>query len=260
MIGREVYAERSRSKSIRTAKLSITLGFFYALNSLDKKCYLNKSKYYQSTKFDSYNRKIAIVMTIPQKISKTQINQIKNKPNESGLVFDKYGKSQNINDYSDREISEMALGIYKYSKNILVDGDYFVDLNKVINTKCQLEEVTYYKKPTLEDFKTNAHNSIGNIRTFYIKDYFLITEDEIFGLKEHRITKYLFKIGFLKNGRNKFRGLYSISNDYKTLILEKYPKDLFHPIKKYINGLFFLDEYYISNFVVESKINIHKGK
>lgn len=193
-------------------------------------------------------------------IQKSRINRVRNFPSESGLPFEKYGKSENINDYTEREISEMILGIYKDSKNLWVDGDYFVNLTKVTATKCVLETVTYFKKPTLDDYKTNYHNRIDNIRTFYVKDYFLITEEEIGGLKEHRITRYLHKIGFLNQGRNDFRGLYSIANDYGTLLFGKYPKDLFHPIKRYINGLFFNDDYKISDFIIESEIEIHTGK
>ena len=193
-------------------------------------------------------------------IQKSRINRVRNYPSESGLPFEKYGKSENIKDYTEREIMEMIFGIYKDSKNLLVDGDYFVDLTKVTATKCVLETVTYFKKPTLDDYKTNYHNRIDNIRTFYIKDYFLITDEEIGGLKEHRITRYLHKIGFLNQGRNDFRGLYSIANDYRTLLFGKYPKDLFHPIKRYINGLFFNDDYKISDFIFESEIEIHTGK
>ena len=192
-------------------------------------------------------------------IPKSRINRIKNFPSDSGLAFQKFGKSKNIKDYTEREISEKILGIYKDTKNLLVDGDYFVDLTKVTATKCVLETVSYYKKPTLEDYKTNFHNSIANIRTFYIKNYFLITAEEIGGTKEHKITIYLNKIGFLNQGRNQYRGLFSIANDYGTLLFGKYPKDLFHPIKRYINGLFFNDDYKISDFVFESDIEIHTG-
>jgi len=192
-------------------------------------------------------------------IQKSRINKTRNFPSENGLAFEKYGKSKDFSDYTEREISEMILGIYKDSKNLLVDGDYFVDLNKVNATKCVLETVSYYKKPTLEDYKTNSHNSIANIRTFYVKNYFLITDEEINGIKEHKITRYLHKIGFLNQGRNQFRGLYSIANDYGTLLFGKYPKDLFHPIKRYINGLFFNDDYKISEFIFDSEIEIHTG-
>lgn len=190
--------------------------------------------------------------------SKSRINKIRKFPADSCLAFEKYGKSEDIMDYTEREISEMMLGIYKYTRTLLVD-DCFLDLTKVTKTKCVLERVTYYKKPNLEDYKTNSHNSINNIRTFYVKDYFLITDEKFFGTREHKITRYLHKIGFLRQGRNEFRGLYGIANEYKTLMLGEYPKDLFHPIKRYINGLFFNDDYRISEFVLDSEIKIHNG-
>jgi hypothetical protein len=190
-------------------------------------------------------------------IPKSRINKIRNSQTESGLAFKKLGRSKNIIDYTEREITEMIFGIYKDTKNLLVDGDRFLDLTKVTSTKCVLENVTYYKNPTLDDYKTNYHNRINNIRTFYVKNYFLITEEEINGTKVHEITRYLYKIGFLNQGRNKFRGLYSIANNYKTLLFGKYPKDLFHPIKRYVNGLFFNNDYKVSEFTVESEIKIH---
>ena len=119
--------------------------------------------------------------------------------------------------------------------------------------------MTYFKNPSLEDYKHNRHNKIENIRTFYIKDYYLISEKEIYGSKRHDITKLLRKLGALRSGKNNFRSLYGIRNDFKTKQNFKqgeFPKDLYDPIKVFINGLFFQDDYKISNFKVESSINI----
>lgn len=189
-------------------------------------------------------------------IEKSRINKIYKNPKSSGLAFKTYGKSQNINDYSEEEISEMILGIYKTHKFLLVDGDYFVNLEDVLKTECILQDVSYIKKPTLETFKDNSCNVISNIRTFYIKDYFLITKNTNGEITKHKITKYFHKIGFLNSGRGKYRGLYSIANNYKAILNGKFPKDLFHPIKKYINGLFFNDDYKITDFEVISQIKI----
>lgn len=193
-------------------------------------------------------------------VKKTQINQVRNHPDKSGLRFVDYGKSPDIEDYSEREIAEMLLGVYKDTRNLLVDGDYFIDLSKVIASKCILETVSYIKNPTKDDYKTNYHNRIDNIRTFYVKDYFLITDEEVFGMKEHKISRYLYRVGALNAGRNNFVGLYSISNDYKSLLFGSYPKDLYHPIKRYINGLFYNDDYRISSFIFVSNLDIHKGE
>lgn len=201
-------------------------------------------------------------MEIKKKLSQSIINKIRNSPTTCGLAFEYYGKSSNIKDYSDKEITEMKYGIYKDTKMLLVDGDYFIDLMNVVESICTLKTVTYYKNPTLEDYKTNAHNTIDNIRTFYVKDYFLITKDPVNGIAKHRITRFLHKLGVIKNGRTQFRGLFSISNDHKTLQAFNHvdvPKDLFLPIKFYINGLFFNDDYYISNFQVQTEIKIEKG-
>lgn len=192
-----------------------------------------------------------------KRVEKFKINKVYRYPEKSGLSYKNLGKSENINDYSESEINEMILGIYRAKKHLLVDGDYFVNLEDVIKTECTLRDVTYYKKPTIETFKDNSCNIISNIRTFYVKDYFLVTNDPIIGITKHKITRFLFKIGVLKSGRGKYSGLYRISNDHKAIILNvNAPKDLYHPIKKYINDLFFNDDYKISEFELTSPIKI----
>lgn len=196
-----------------------------------------------------------------KKIDKSYLNKVRNAPNKSGLVFDQYGKSPNINDYTDREITEMVYGLYIDKKMLLVDGDYFIDLDDVVEVICELDQASYFKKPTREDYKTNRHNVISNIRTFYIRSYWLVTKEEVHGEKKHKITRLLFKIGAIRQGRNKLNKLYSVSNDYSVFQKFKqglYPKDLYHPIKIFINELFYQDEYKISNFKVESKIELLK--
>ncbi len=190
-------------------------------------------------------------------VPKSYITKVRNFPDDSGLAYEKYGKSNNIRNYTDLEILEMINGIYRDSKTLLADGNYFLELSAVVASKCILEKVTYLKKPTEEDYRTNNHNHISNIRTFYISDYFLITNSTVNRNTQHRITDYLYRIGFLNKGRKDFAGLYSISNCYKTIHNGKYPKDLFHPIKRYVNGLFFKDDYRISDFTVESNLIIH---
>lgn len=189
--------------------------------------------------------------------SKTEI--IKTRKNPSGLKYVQFGKSENIYDYNDQEISEMLFGVYRHKGMLMVDGDYFINVNSVTQAICELADLTFIKKPNQKDLKTNNHSFIQNIRTFYVKNYYLLTNEEFGGLKKHKISLYLLKIGFLHHGRNNFKGLYSISNDYKTVQSfneKKYPKDLFHPIKYYINGLFFVNQYKIDNFIVESKLKI----
>lgn len=191
-----------------------------------------------------------------KKIEKSRIEKVYKNPDNTSLAYKSYGKYGNISDYSEREINEMILGIYRDKKYLLADGDYFVNLENVIKSECILQDVSYYKKPTLKTFKDNSCNLISNIRTFYVKDYYLITKEQYGGITKHKITKYLYKIGFLNSGRGKYSGLFSISNDYKTMQGGKFPKDLFHPIKRYINGLFFNDDYKVSDFEVITSLKI----
>lgn len=193
--------------------------------------------------------------TIPQ----STINKIRRNPKESRLAYLEYGKFSDINKYSDREITELIYGIYKFQTILLTDGDYFLNLNDVIKSVCKLENVTYIQKPTKEDFKTNAHNSFRNIRTFYVSNYYLITEKEVCGTTEHKITAFLHKTGAINKGRNQFSNLFSCRNHYQTLQDFKnglFLKDLYHPIKRYINGLFFNDDYRIGEFEVKSSFSI----
>ncbi|SPZ94893.1 Uncharacterised protein [Sphingobacterium multivorum] len=50
-----------------------------------------------------------------------ELNRIRKNWSESDLAFEKLGRSSNISDYSDREINEMLLGVYKDSKHLMVD-------------------------------------------------------------------------------------------------------------------------------------------
>lgn len=188
---------------------------------------------------------------------KVLINKTKRNPSE--LKYVEFGNSKNIYDYNDEQISEMLFGIYKDKGMLLVDGNYFINVNSVNQAICELEDLTFEKKPSLDDLKTNNHSFIKNIRTFYVKNYYLITDEEFQGNRKHKISFYLLRIGFLRHGRNNYKGLFSISNCYKTVQSfngKKYPKDLFHPIKFYFNGLFFNNDYKITDFIIESKVKI----
>jgi hypothetical protein len=140
------------------------------------------------------------------------------------------------------------------------DGDYAINLNNVKSAYCTLEEVTYIKKPTQDDYKTGRHNIISNIKTFYIRNYFLVTEKpEGWDCTEHDVTKYLLRAKAIRKGSNNFRELYGIAN--VSISLQKFdkglfPKDLFYPIKQFINIEFFNDDYKIKDFYVKSSINI----
>lgn len=140
------------------------------------------------------------------------------------------------------------------------DGDYSINLNNVKSAYCTLENVTYIKKPTQDDYKNGRHNIISNIRTFYIRNYFLVTDKpEGWDTTEHDITKYLWRAGAFRKGSGNFKELYSIANVY--ISLQKFergafPKDLFYPIKQFINAAFFEDDYKINDFYVNGRIDI----
>lgn len=195
------------------------------------------------------------------KLIDSEIYQIRNAGKDSGLAHKLYGRYENIKDYSREEIKEMMNGIYRDTFTLKVDDEYFINLNDVTEAVCLIESAEYKNKPEPGELIDKSYNSINNIKSFYIKDYFLITDKEYEGTQMHAISKFLCKMGSIKLGKDEFAGLYKNENTYKhfqKFIHGSFPKDLFHPIKVSINELFFLDSYRISNFKVIGKIQIEK--
>ncbi|WP_312792967.1 hypothetical protein [Sphingobacterium sp.] len=181
-----------------------------------------------------------------------ELNRIRKHWNESGLAFEKFGKSSNVLDYSDREINEMLLGIYKDSKHLMVDAGYFINVSTIQKASCVLLGVSYSRR-----IKPDPHSTLKlqDIRNFYVEDYFVETSEKFSNTHKHKITGYLKKIGGISLGKGQYSHLYSIPNDFKKFFKNN-PADLFYPIQRYINGLFFDDDYQISNFEVVSKLTI----
>lgn len=182
------------------------------------------------------------------------IKSVYKNPENWGLRYKEYGKSENIKDYSEEEVSEMLKGVYSKSGYLLVDGDYFINVKDVIQAGCTWETVT-------SDVKLDLSQPIpiNKIRTFYVKDYYLITRNDVNGTNKHFINSYLSKIKVIHSGRGRFRGLYSISRGHESVQSFGHgyvPKDLFHPIKFYFNGVFFDDQYRIDDFVVNSELQV----
>lgn len=195
------------------------------------------------------------------KIQKNLIQKVRHNPARSGLLHSIYGKSPNIDEYSDNEIADMLQGAYTHSNSLLVDGDYILDLNSVHKAICVLEQITCFVKPTEREYRKSSQIKISNIRTFYISDYFLVSMREMHGETKHKITKYLWKVGAINKGKNNYKDLFSVRNHYKTLQdfnAGLYPKDLYHPIKMFINHKFFHDDYWIRDFDVESPLKVIK--
>lgn len=168
------------------------------------------------------------------------------------------GKEHDPEMLTDQEITEMSYGFFRDKKAILT-GDYFLDMNKVVGAYCTLHDVSYLKNPTRSDYETQNHKTIGNIRTFFFKDYFLVTDEPIYNQTSHRITKNLLSAGAILQANASHRSFNRIFNKNKTL--QKFqrghaPTDLFAPIKLYINDFFFADSYWISDFFLNTSIEI----
>lgn len=140
--------------------------------------------------------------------------------------------------------------------SLRVDSGAVIDLNNAVKAICYLADVSYIKNPDKSDLKTNAHNNIKNIRTFYVKSYYLVMNDG----EMHNITDLLYRTSnMMTQGHGEHTGLYSIKNAYRRLQSFKgvyQPKDLYHAIKIYVNAAYAQDDYFIDNFKVESNIKI----
>ena len=182
------------------------------------------------------------------------IRSVYEHPEKWLLKYKEYGKSDNIKDYSREEVTEMLYGAYPHKGYLLVDGDYFINVKDVIQAGCTLKDVTVDRKSDL------FHSTpINRIRTLYVENYYLITNDCVNGVNKHSINSYLSKVKAIHHGRGRFHRLYSISNTYKSDLSFSngdVPKDLFHPIKIYFNGVFFDDQYRVDNFSVDTDLKI----
>ncbi len=145
----------------------------------------------------------------------------------------------------------MFHGAYANFAKLKVDEKYFIDIKSAFKIICELEKV----------FLIDKHYSISieNIRTFYIKDYYLITRDKFNGNTKHKILDFLVSCGHINKGRLKNKDLYSTQNSYKSYQYYngiKTSKDLFHPIKLGINDTFLSNQFAIDNFELQSNIII----
>lgn len=191
-----------------------------------------------------------------KKHTSNKINSLRTNAAKLGWRFKEYGKSNSINDYSNSEILEMERGIYSSSKMLLVDGDYFINMNDVTEIICQVEDVSLSKKIKVTEINGKAQHAIRSIRSFYVKNYILKTISTYEGKIEHGISRFLVNAGAIIRGRGKFTHLYCVVNqtqEIQSFEQGMFPKDLFFPIKFDINRPFFGNQYRLSNFRVESK-------
>ena len=181
------------------------------------------------------------------------ITKVYNHPENYGLRYKEYGHSENIKDYSTREISQMLKGVYLHKNHLLVDGDYFIDVNDVIQAGCTLKSVTSYLRLDL-----SKPIPAKSVRTFYMENYYLITRNKINGTNKHSINSFLIKMKALRPGHGNFRGLYALTNYYKfrPFKQEPFPKNLSYPISLFFKDLFFKNQDKKTDFIVDSQLTI----
>lgn len=144
-------------------------------------------------------------------------------------------------------------------KKFLVDGDYFIDLDKVTKAVCKLNYVTTINKPSVLKYVESC--DIDDINFFYIGEYYLVTKEKIHNNTEHLITNYLRrKKSFCKKTRT--HDSYKISNMNSGLLKlnsGKYPNELYFPIQHFVSGLYtneldFIDFEVISDFKIFGRV------
>jgi len=158
-----------------------------------------------------------------------------------------------INQISKEDLNT-NISLYTKQESLLVDGNYFINVKDVIQTGCTLETIDSTKKidPTQPIIVTD-------IKTYFFKDYYVITKDSTNRTIKHTINSYLTKKKVLHLNKTRFSGLYGLKNNDTQFINFTngiFPKILFHPIKFYFNRIFFYDQYYISDFIVDTNLRI----
>lgn len=205
---------------------------------------------------------LTIVKIQSMSIFKPQNQRVIDRYRAGRIRFDRSyypnGKEHDPEMLTDQEIAEMSYGFFR-DKKAMLTGDYFLDMNKVVGAYCTLQDVSYIKPPTQSDYETHSHKIIDNIRTFFFKDYFLLTDELINGEISHRITNNLLSAGAIHKGNASHRGLNRVFNKNKSFQKYKagyFPTDLFDPIKLYVNEFFFEDSYWINDFYLKTGIEI----
>lgn len=115
---------------------------------------------------------------------------------------------------------------FKKGNMLLTDDDIFIDLDKVKKSVCILGDFDYHDKTIVKTYKKNTYNTILNIKTLYVKKYFLLLDDSS-NISNQEITGILNKCKILKRGRGKFKDFFKI--DYSTIDLDNgkiYLRDL----------------------------------
>lgn len=214
-------------------------------------------KYYKE-----FVHSLTIVKILCMPIFKPQHQRVFDRYRAGRILTDRRyypnGKEHDPEMLTDQEITEMSYGFFRDKKAILT-GDYFLDMTKVVGAYCTLQDVSYIKVPTRSDYETQNHNTIDNIRTFFFKDFFLLTDEPVYNETSHRITKNFLSAGAIIRANASHRGFNRIFNKNKTLQKFRggyFPTDLFDPIKLYINDFFFEDSYWIDDFFLKTGIEI----
>lgn len=189
-----------------------------------------------------------------QLINKSLINKIRDVGGKDILLFEiseKYDfESDSYEKYDDQEISLMYYGAYVDRKLLISDEGKIININKVKSIYCDIAEIKSIKNVDIDD-KFNIIN-ILDVKSFYINSYIIEEIDWNGNIIQHNISRFLANIGAIKKDPKSMK-YYIIQNNsrelqqFNNILL---PKDIFFPIKFYINGLFYNDHYYFSDFKI----------
>ncbi|MFD1769776.1 hypothetical protein [Sphingobacterium suaedae] len=94
-------------------------------------------------------------------------------------------------DYADREITEMAFGIYRESMFLRVDLGYVIDITKVTGAGCVLSDVSHLRRPKMVQPGERTQQHIRDKRAYFVESYYLETSTPICGFVKHEISSSL---------------------------------------------------------------------
>jgi hypothetical protein len=186
------------------------------------------------------------------------IKRLRKEVEESGL-YKIFGKDENIGMYSDAEIKEMYVGIYRHKKVLITELNEILYLKKLLTITCELADVSYYKSNSGKLQLPENHYYLDNINTYKIKEYFATVASENGNTKEIKLAEYFRTLGLLNKNEKAEPNPYFIRNSSnKMLSFGKVdiPECLFDPIRIGINQTFYQNDSEIKNIILKSKLII----
>ena len=196
-------------------------------------------------------------------LPKSRLADLRKDPSWDIPFYKELGRTPDIHEYTDQEITEMYKGAVRHSGMLLTGGDYLIRLEDVKRAVCVIQSVKFHEKPTVKEAGMPWLFQAGNIRSYYIHNYFLYTKKPVSHFNRHSIGSFLAKYGVLGRAKGMTSHLYWLRNDNPSLEIFKAgpaPAALYEPINLAINRFFFNQDRFIDDFSVEIDDDIYAAR